>query len=338
MGQRAASRMPYAVCRMRRGRAPGRSSRDRSDSLLHINEYQMSWGVPAICLAPIRSDISLHLWPKLWNCGSACGSRTREAVEASERMRNQRPDIILGPQQQQQQQHEQSRVQLSVGWNNFVLVSDRTWSLGRAVDQEKEGEGGAEKSGSGRGGEPWRGSLILILLLLLTLAFCSKFFLFLFFLSFFFGCARAHAQVGRIEGHASHAPVSVVINGTTGRAQMMIILLLLPASPRRDSDSDSSYDWRRRRRWSQIWRWVKGKRERGEGKGAAGWFGLKWNWRCTIFSWVVMHRQRRTNHMAPICVSRHGIESNWSQDEGESSWAKLSWAEKRTLLKAAAHI
>lgn len=40
--QRAASRMPYAVCRMRRGRAPGRSSRDRSDSLLHINEYQMS--------------------------------------------------------------------------------------------------------------------------------------------------------------------------------------------------------------------------------------------------------------------------------------------------------
>lgn len=35
IGQRAA-------CRMRRGRAPGRSSRDRSDSLLHINEYQMS--------------------------------------------------------------------------------------------------------------------------------------------------------------------------------------------------------------------------------------------------------------------------------------------------------
>lgn len=158
-------------------------------------------------------------------------------------MRNQRPDIILGP----QQQHEQRRVQLSVGWNNFVLVSDRTWSLGRAVDQEKEGEGG-RKVGVGVGGEPWRGSLILILLLLLTLAFCSKFFLFLFFSHFFFGCARAHAQVGRIEGHASHAPVSVVINGTTGRAQMMIILLLLPASPRRDSDSDSSYDWRRRRR------------------------------------------------------------------------------------------
>lgn len=101
-------------------------------------------------------------------------------------MRNQRPDIILGP----QQQHEQSRVQLSVGWNNFVLVSDRTWSLGRAVDQEKEGEGG-RKVGVGVGGEPWRGSLILILLLLLTLAFCSKFFLFLFFSHFFFWvCAR----------------------------------------------------------------------------------------------------------------------------------------------------
>lgn len=64
-------------------------------------------------------------------------------------MRNQRPDIILGLQQQQQQQHEQSRVQLSVGWNNFVLVSDRTWSLGRAVDQEKEGKGGRRKVGVG---------------------------------------------------------------------------------------------------------------------------------------------------------------------------------------------
>lgn len=64
-------------------------------------------------------------------------------------MRNQRPDIILGPQQQQQQQHEQSRVQLSVGWNNFVLVSDRTWSLGRAVDQEK---GGGRKVGVGEEG------------------------------------------------------------------------------------------------------------------------------------------------------------------------------------------
>lgn len=34
--------VPQAACRMRRGRAPGRSSRDRSDSVLHINEYQMS--------------------------------------------------------------------------------------------------------------------------------------------------------------------------------------------------------------------------------------------------------------------------------------------------------
>lgn len=68
------------------------------------------------------------------------------------------------------------------------------WSHLVFGEGSRPGEGGgrgAEKSGSGRGGEPWRGSLILILLLLLTLAFCSKFFLFLFFLSFFFWvCAR----------------------------------------------------------------------------------------------------------------------------------------------------
>lgn len=100
-------------------------------------------------------------------------------------MRNQRPDIILGP----QQQHEQSRVQLSVGWNNFVLVSDRTWSLGRAVDQEKEGKGEEQWEWEGRGA--LAGQLDFDFAFAFEFSFLFKIFLVSFFLSFFFWvCAR----------------------------------------------------------------------------------------------------------------------------------------------------
>lgn len=104
-------------------------------------------------------------------------------------MRNQRPDIILGPQQQQQQQHEQSRVQLSVGWNNFVLVSDRTWSLGRAVDQEKEGKGGEQWEWEGRGALARQ--LDFDFAFAFDFSFLFKIFLVSFFsLIFFWVCAR----------------------------------------------------------------------------------------------------------------------------------------------------